>query len=242
MPAILTLWGLFQWDNTLFDKLYVPSMIVKDDLINNILLECAELEVVYPDPVFLKTAIASWSMARLTSWKRYATLQEVEYDPLNNTQRNTVIKTSENEHDTRTGSENLSKTITSHEENSAKGTEKNSVSRAKNITTINSVSAFDAEQFSNSNRQAEETGEDQDTIYNADTANRVSKTDNDTHKIDTTNEKHHSNEQTKTINSSGKIGVTLYQTIMQGEVDFWKWDIIHQISQEFRRNFCISVY
>ena len=67
MPATITLWGLYKWDNTIFDTLVIPYTVEKEDIVNNILLECSELEVVYPDPDFMKTAIGSWATARIVA-------------------------------------------------------------------------------------------------------------------------------------------------------------------------------
>lgn len=59
--AKLTLIGLFNYDHSLFDGLTLPTGIDKDMLIDNILMRGGEYEVIYPNPVFLKEAITSWS-------------------------------------------------------------------------------------------------------------------------------------------------------------------------------------
>ena len=43
--AVMSILGLYQWDNTIFDAMVLPDQIDKTTLINNILDESAEQEV-----------------------------------------------------------------------------------------------------------------------------------------------------------------------------------------------------
>ena len=71
MPtATLSVNGLYQYDNTLFNNMVIPPAMNKAALINYIIMECAELELVITNPETLKTMIESWSLARLHSWIR----------------------------------------------------------------------------------------------------------------------------------------------------------------------------
>ena len=56
--AFLTVMGLYNFDNTLLDSMVYPEGIDGEMLKNDIILETAELEVIYPDPAFFKTAVA----------------------------------------------------------------------------------------------------------------------------------------------------------------------------------------
>ena len=60
MGARLSLLGMYSFNNTLFDSMILPTEFdqnTKTTLINNILMECAELEVLYSNWDFLKFAI-----------------------------------------------------------------------------------------------------------------------------------------------------------------------------------------
>ena len=59
--AKLTLIGLYQWDNTIFNDMVLPTGIDKDLLIDSLLLRDGEFEVLYPDPLFMKKSIGIWS-------------------------------------------------------------------------------------------------------------------------------------------------------------------------------------
>ena len=49
--ATLSIRGLYQYDNTLFDEMFLPDGLDKDTLVQNLVAELAEVEVIYPSPV-----------------------------------------------------------------------------------------------------------------------------------------------------------------------------------------------
>lgn len=82
--------GLYTWDDTLFENLALPEGFTADDkniLINNLLMETAELEVIYPDPGFMKNAIEAWSGKEVINWERLYKLMLMEYNPIENYNR-----------------------------------------------------------------------------------------------------------------------------------------------------------
>lgn len=86
----MSLYGLYTYDETVLDTIYVPAFINKDILIQNILLECAEMTILYTDPKFLKMAIGYWSRARAHVWERMAVVLYEDYDPFVNIKRDEV--------------------------------------------------------------------------------------------------------------------------------------------------------
>ena len=79
--------GMWQFDNSLFDKLQVPEQIDKQDVVDTILLECAELPVIYTNWDVLQGAIGLLSKRRLHAWERMATALFEDYNPLHNFDR-----------------------------------------------------------------------------------------------------------------------------------------------------------
>lgn len=65
----------------------VPMGWIKELIINNILLECAEMEIIYPEPDIMKNAIGLWSNKQLESWERMYKAMQLEYDPIYNYDR-----------------------------------------------------------------------------------------------------------------------------------------------------------
>lgn len=87
MSDTLSLLGLYTWDNTIFDDMVLPEEIDKTDFVDNLLMETAELEILYPDSDFMKKAIRSWSNIRIHTWQRVARVLYENYDPFINIKR-----------------------------------------------------------------------------------------------------------------------------------------------------------
>ena len=68
--ATLSLLGLYQYDNTIFNELVLPEGMDKQLYINNLLMETAELEVLFSNPATMRSVIGIWSSAHLDSWKK----------------------------------------------------------------------------------------------------------------------------------------------------------------------------
>lgn len=78
----LSIMGMYEYDNTLFDAAVFPKGVSRPNVIDSILLNCAELELLYQDIDVMKRAIAIWSDSEQRSWeKMYATMNE-EYNPI----------------------------------------------------------------------------------------------------------------------------------------------------------------
>lgn len=85
--ANLSILGLYQWDNSIFDLMQIPQELDKPTLIDNLLAENAELEVLYPNPVVLKNLIGVWSAKQIDIWNRLYATTQYEYNPIENYNR-----------------------------------------------------------------------------------------------------------------------------------------------------------
>ena len=83
----ISILGLYNYDSTLFDMMALPDQVDKQTLVNNIVMDLAELTVIYPDPAFMKQAIGMWSERRLGTWERLADVLTEDYDPFINIKR-----------------------------------------------------------------------------------------------------------------------------------------------------------
>ena len=54
---------------------------------NNIILECAELEVLYSAPSFFRWAVDAWSLKESPTWEKMYKALQIEYNPLENYDR-----------------------------------------------------------------------------------------------------------------------------------------------------------
>lgn len=88
MNATLSILGLYQFDNTIFDDFALPfTGKDREALIANLVTELAEFEILYPDTGFIKKAIAAWSWVMLPTWERLLKTETLEYNPINNYDR-----------------------------------------------------------------------------------------------------------------------------------------------------------
>lgn len=90
MPkATLSILGLYNYDNTIFDHFNLPDDLQteKDTIVDNILIECAEFEVLYADSDFMKFAIDKWSKKSVPIWEHLYNTTQYEYDPIYNYDR-----------------------------------------------------------------------------------------------------------------------------------------------------------
>ena len=79
--------GLYNWDQSIFDMMVIPSALNRDTLIDNLLAETAELEVLYPNPIVFKNLLGVWSNKNLDVWNRLYETTQYEYNPIENYNR-----------------------------------------------------------------------------------------------------------------------------------------------------------
>ena len=85
--AKITLIGMYQYDNTLFDNMVLPEGIDKDTFVNSLLLRDGEFEVLYSDYDFLKSAIGLWSRKWQRTFERWLVGLAAEWNPIENYDR-----------------------------------------------------------------------------------------------------------------------------------------------------------
>lgn len=124
----LSIMGMYEYDPSIFDGLDIPTytdpdevthIIDKNTVINNIVLQCAELELIYPTIDTMKLAIGVWSAANQESWKKLITSQFIEYNPIWNVDAN--ISETQSRDISRTGSGSNNRTLNLSDKRSVKG-------------------------------------------------------------------------------------------------------------------------
>lgn len=91
MRSTLSILGLYQWDDTIFENLVVPDGVDASLAVDSILFDNAELEIMYSDPEWMKSLIGMWSQRELPVWERIYKAITKEYDPLENYNRTEVF-------------------------------------------------------------------------------------------------------------------------------------------------------
>jgi len=260
--ANLTLIGLYNYDQTLFDGLTFPENIDKTDAVNEILMKSGEFEILYADPEFMKLAISHWGRKHQRTFEKWITALNIEYDPLYNYDRTEEFTDTEkisgtdsrsenntgNYSDRTTGSNNNNVTDSGSESISSSATESGFTSG----DTENKVSAYDSssyqpkdmqEQSSNSSRNGS-TSEERErnlTTYSTGSDTRTSSGNNT--EVNSESGSHGEDRTLKhTARFFGNIGVTTSQQMLQSELEIARFNIYEQIADLFVDEFCIQVY
>lgn len=111
--ANLSIMGLYNYDPTVLDMMVFPDGFTdaqKQNVKDNILVECAELEFLYPAPEVAKTIIGIWSRKELPYWNRVYKASLAEYDPIENYRRNETETISDGRTEEHSGSDALART------------------------------------------------------------------------------------------------------------------------------------
>lgn len=221
--ATLSVLGLYNYDNTIFDNFRVPEGVDKEVLTRNILMESAELEVLYTNPDFIKYAIGVWSAKEVDRWSEINNILSTSID-INNEYDYENKKTF-----------NTSRDKTGNDTTGVSGSiiDSGSNNRTANLTTSESVSAYNSSGYEN-REKSELTGTDNYTngntrsFSNYETATTFNNAVKDTGTI-TETEKGHKRPIAELIKEALDIE-TAYDNIYNIIID------------SFIRRFCLLVY
>lgn len=80
--TLLSVMGLYLFDDSVFDVMAVPDGVDKTAAVAAILTECSELEVLLPDPDIFKVSLQYWSISQLPIWTKLYESTQFEYNPI----------------------------------------------------------------------------------------------------------------------------------------------------------------
>lgn len=236
--ARLTITGLYNYNNSVFDGFYVPTGMDKDVCITEILLQCAELEIIYPSFNTMKLAITNWAKLEQPIWTKLYNTEKLKYEPLWNVDANveeirnvTRAKTGTAEEDltsNATGTTSDTRTITGSEDTS--GTSEQNTQKPG----YNSSDLVLTEKVNGT------------TTGSADTT--TTDVSSGTSGDDRTEQRSGSNSENENVDDvfrtrrTGNIGVTSSQQLLQAERDVATFSTIKYIVDSFKKRFCLLVY
>lgn len=82
MNSTMSIYGMLKYRGDLFDETGFPAGIDKDLVINQIIITCADLELLYPDADFMKQAITHWSEVMFPVFDKMAYTATITYNPI----------------------------------------------------------------------------------------------------------------------------------------------------------------
>ena len=211
----VTLWGIYQYDKTLFDNIVLPDGIKKENLVAEIMKNSGDLYPYHQVPEYLKRNINYWFARRLFDFGRIYEALRMEYSPIENYDRK----------------ENISRDY----ENS--GSDKASTTLGSTTTSTN-IGSNDNENKVSAYNESDYTNREKDTqSYNSTVTNSGSGTDT------TQTEYGLKRKEVEDIRVHGNIGVTTSQQMIESEMSLRaKYDIYKIISREFEREFLVQIY
>ena len=222
----LSIMGMYEHDPTIFDDFNVPDGMDKETVVNNILLNCAELELIYSNFDIMKLAIKTWSDSNQIGWNKIYQTMIVEYNPIWNVDADVkdTEKISGNRGIKRTGSDNETVNLTDTE--------------TVNLTDTKAVQGFNSSSWANAEK-IDHTGTDTINHTGTDTIKHTG-TDNIAHteNIDEDNDSVREYTQRRT----GNIGVTTTQQMIEQEREVALFNMVEHITNSFKNRFCLMIY
>lgn len=87
MGMYITVTGVYSHYPNLFDLMQLPDGVDMETALDNILFQCGEMELLYSEPSFLRAMIGNWSKRRTYKWKTLQDTTTLEYNPIENYDR-----------------------------------------------------------------------------------------------------------------------------------------------------------
>lgn len=278
--ATMSLLGLYNYDESLLnglveslpnrygipsgyaDSYYTDVIIDPQTVVENLLVECAEFEILYSDFNALKRIIKIWSAKEKLVWQKMYNTVCYKYNPIWNKdgksvwteQQSATGKKTETEKGTKTtdanGTTNDEFTSTSITTNKTTGTGTNT--RTGNDETTGKVSAYDSTDFQNREKTNSTASENNSTESTEDfTGNgkvtnsgkkTIANTGNETNNVSRETSDNNTGETTHEQSETGNIGVTMTQQMITAEREIAVFNIIDFIINDFKERFCLLIY
>lgn len=216
--ALLSVQGLYSWDNTIFDLMQMPEGVDKDMVVKKILLDTCQFSVIYPDPDGIKRAIQMWSFCNQYTFKTLWDSTQQTYNPIDNFNRKEEW------------TENVKRDETFEKGTSTTSHSDGTVTPGNTSTTQESVSAFNISGMTDRSKSVTTAGGVDSSEANVTTSNSGS----DKEKAD--------NSVTHTGHLYGNIGVTTTQQMLEQERQIALFNFYDFVVQSFKMEFCVMVY
>lgn len=228
--ATVSLLGLKRLNDRILSELVVPEGVDIEVVKDNLLAETAELEVIYPDAIFMQAMIGRWSTKELPVWQKLYDTTILKYNPIENYDK--TEKWSEDENTTK----NLDSEATGNSTTQTDSTSKTHDETDTNNGTNKYVSAYNETEFT----PTEKTTGNAQTIEDS---NNTTESDINVKSKDGLV----SDERGKRLldrkgETRGNTGFYTKQKMIEQERKIAEYNIIDVIINSFKNRFCLQVY
>lgn len=247
---MLSILGLYTEYNNIFSKMAVPENVDKQLVIDNILAECAEVEILYPNPEFLEFIIGRWSEKEKPVWDKLYKTTAYDYEPIRNYDRTeevteTAVTSGTKNANAETG-ESKTATVSRESSDSSSGNATQHTENGITGSDTEKVAGYNAVDFVNSKKVDSSRTEDRTVTENnsANTAitENVKNTESNNGTMKHTENSSGNETRTRSIRMFGNIGVTTTQQMINEERGVVKFNIIDYIVDSFKKRFCLLIY
>lgn len=214
-------------DETILNGIILPQGLSLDTLKNTIILECAELEVIYSAPSFFRWAVDCWAIKELPIWQRMWNAIQTQYNPLENYNRTETT--------TETGTHSKTDSFTDETEKAASNSGMTHNETEDTTSNNHFVYGF------NDNSQVKQSSDTGSATSETDGTSSISGTE--TGELTHSGSESGNNTLSRTSTVSGNIGVTTSQQMLTAELELdRKINMYDIIAKDFRNRFCILMY
>ena len=239
MRSNMTIAGMYEYDPTIFQYFHFPSesrehpYYDQDFYIQRILTDAMDLELVYPDPQFMKKAIKWWSLSNLNNWNRIADALFEHYNTIENYNRTETWTDTDTRTENWTDTDNRTESWTHGRTDTWKN---NTKTETNSDTGVSANSTVDVDTtVDNTGTQDTKTTTTGSTSENGNSTGTIGGTLGRTGNT--------GGSVTHTGNVSGNIGVTTSQQMILQEIDLRiQYSLVEIVVRDFIEKFCILVY
>lgn len=232
--GILTLQGMYDYDNTIFDNIVIPTGMEKDTLVSTILMMGGENEIRYPSYPLLTNRINLFFKMHKIEFQKIWDTENFEYNPIHNYDR-TEMETIDLQ-------QNINKQFDQSDTNtvsSESASDENVTSTTTpNLTNEQKVSAFNSTGYL-PKEQTTQTGTNAITSTDHVTGEQSGKSVRDNMYTDDTDRKDNTNRK---LTASGNIGVMSTQEMIKQEREISDFSTYYYIASKFENEITIPVY
>ena len=226
VSASLSLYGIFQYDDTVLDGLNVPTGMDLDTVKNMLLIETSGMSILYPDAPFLKKAIALWSTERSDVWQKLYNTTVLQYDPIENYDRR------EESSEENIGNEHVQSSQERSTDSESRGSSQQHRSGENTATAANT--AYNSNDFADTSKS---TSSGSDDVMDS-TVSSGSGTEN----VSGSGNKSSTDLRRLSSRIHGNIGVTTSQQMIMSEREVAEFCMVDYIVNDFISRFCVMVY
>lgn len=238
----MNLINILAYNPQLFNGISLPAALDPDDVVNEILQECATMEPLYGDPELFHQMIIHWFKTRNYTFQRLYDSMYLEYNPLENAYRTETRETGYTRDYSRNASrdgsetEDTGNTGTSDTGSTQKTTSETTATSKDQVAPYNDAAFHDTTQTTGNNTangNVENSGNEHfENSGNRELSTKNSETINDDE----------SGKTTDNFTLKGSIGLITPQQMINQERDVVKFNLYEYIATEFSKRFMIQVY